>query len=256
MADFEALVAEGEAVPLEGFDFSWFEGRATEQRPSWGYLGLVAARIGTVDSVLDIETGGAEVFAEALERATAQPRVVAASETWEPNVPVAERRLAGYGARVVHMTDGAPLPFADRSFELVVSRHPVWADWKEIARVLVPGGTYLSQQVGRQSNRELYEFLMGPQPDDDGRSAARAREEAEAAGLSVTRLEEEALQVVFLDVGAIVHFLRKVPWTVPDFTVPRYRDRLRKLHDEIEANGRFVSHSRRMLVECGKPLAM
>src|SRR6516165_3050397 len=30
---FETLVAEGAAVPVEGWDFSWFEGRATEERP-------------------------------------------------------------------------------------------------------------------------------------------------------------------------------------------------------------------------------
>jgi uncharacterized protein (DUF952 family) len=253
VSDFDALVAEAEAVPLAGFDFSWFEGRATEQRPSWGYVGLVSERIGTVGSVLDIETGGGEVFAEGLERATACPSVVAATEAWAPNVPVAERRLAEFGGRVVHTPDGAPLPFADGSFELVVSRHPVSPDWPEITRVLVAGGTYLSQQVGQHSNRELYEALMGPQPDDDSRSAGLARQEAEAAGLSVARLEDESLEVVFLDVGAVVHFLRKVPWTVPDFTVPRYRTELRRVHDEIEASGRFVSHSRRMLVEARKP---
>jgi hypothetical protein len=34
--DFEELVAEAEAAPTEGWAFSWFEGRATEARPSWG----------------------------------------------------------------------------------------------------------------------------------------------------------------------------------------------------------------------------
>ena len=42
---FEQLVAEGDAVPVDGWDFSWFEGRATEQRPSWGYAGLIAGRM-------------------------------------------------------------------------------------------------------------------------------------------------------------------------------------------------------------------
>ncbi|MGH3302872.1 MAG: SAM-dependent methyltransferase, partial [Streptosporangiaceae bacterium] len=32
----QELVAEGAAVPVEGWDFSWFEGRATEERPAWG----------------------------------------------------------------------------------------------------------------------------------------------------------------------------------------------------------------------------
>ncbi|HLI45298.1 MAG TPA: hypothetical protein VKU92_12630 [Acidimicrobiales bacterium] len=253
MGSFEELVAEGERVPLGGFDFSWFEGRATEQRPSWGYLGLASRAIGAAGSVLDLETGGGEVFCQALERAPSLPVVVAATETWEPNVTLASRRLERFGALVVQTREGGPLPFATGSLDLAISRHPVAPDWTEIARVLAPGGAYLSQQVGESSNRELYERLMGPQPGGSSRSARRAREGAETAGLQVTRLEDEALEVVFFDIEAVVHFLRKVPWTVPGFTVSRYRDELRGLHDEIERTGRFVAHARRMLVEAVKP---
>ncbi len=31
---FEDLLAEAEAVPVDGWDFSWLEGRASEERPS------------------------------------------------------------------------------------------------------------------------------------------------------------------------------------------------------------------------------
>lgn len=34
---FDDLVTEAESAPVEGWDFSWLDGRATEQRPSWGY---------------------------------------------------------------------------------------------------------------------------------------------------------------------------------------------------------------------------
>jgi hypothetical protein len=34
---FEDLVAEAASAPIDGWDFSWLDGRATEQRPSWGY---------------------------------------------------------------------------------------------------------------------------------------------------------------------------------------------------------------------------
>jgi hypothetical protein len=50
-----------------------------------------------------------------------------------------------------------------------------------------------------------------------------------------------------------VHFLRKVVWTVPDFTVERYRERLCALHELIERDGRFVAHSQRYLIEARKP---
>ena len=34
---FEELVKEAASVSVAGWDFSWLSGRATEERPSWGY---------------------------------------------------------------------------------------------------------------------------------------------------------------------------------------------------------------------------
>jgi hypothetical protein len=63
----------------------------------------------------------------------------------------------------------------------------------------------------------------------------------------------ERLRQEFFDIGAVVYFLRKVIWTVPDFSVDLYRDRLRELHQHIEAGGPFVAHATRVLVEARKP---
>jgi hypothetical protein len=119
--------------------------------------------------------------------------------------------------------------------------------------VLRPGGTYLSQQIGAGSNRELTDFMMGPQEVSQSRSARLAVGDAEAAGLTVTDLREQALRVEFRDVGAVVYFLRKVLWTVPGFTVDGYRDQLARLHTYIQARGSFVSHAQRFLIEARKP---
>ncbi len=54
---FEDLVAEGVAVPTEGWDFSWFEGRATEARPSWGYARSAGDRLSRATAALDVQTG-------------------------------------------------------------------------------------------------------------------------------------------------------------------------------------------------------
>jgi SAM-dependent methyltransferase len=248
---FEELLAEGEAVPVEGWDFSWFEGRATEGRPSWGYSRLLAERMAGAAAALDIQTGGGEVLAQIPH----PPPVLAATESWPPNVEIARRNLAPLGASVAEAGDLADLPFPAESFDLVVSRHPTEVRWHEIARVLRPGGTYLSQQVGAGTNRELYEFMMGPQPTGPERipQAAFIEGAASAAGLVVVDLREQALRVVFNDVAAVVYFLRKVMWTVPGFTVDGYRDRLARLHDRIQAEGPFVAHSRRVLIEARKP---
>ena len=51
----------------------------------------------------------------------------------------------------------------------------------------------------------------------------------------------------------MVHFLRKVHWTVPGFTPEGYRDRLRTLHEQITGDGVFVATAQRMLVEARRP---
>src|SRR6266508_3538561 len=82
MATFEELVAEGAAVPVEGWDFSWFEGRAAEQRPSWGYARLMSERMATASRALDLQTGGGEVLAAVAK----PPPVLVATEGWAPNI--------------------------------------------------------------------------------------------------------------------------------------------------------------------------
>ncbi|PWI40904.1 class I SAM-dependent methyltransferase [Streptomyces sp. ICBB 8177] len=249
---FEELVAEAETAPVEGWDFSWLDGRATEQRPSWGYQRLMGERMARASAALDIQTGGGEVLA-------AVPRLApltVATESWPPNVVKATRLLHPLGAPVVADADEPPLPFVDGAFDLVVSRHPVTVWWEEIARVLRPGGTYLSQQVGPASVFEVVEYFLGPQPPEVRRSRHPddARAGAEAAGLEVADLRCEALRTEFFDIGAVVYFLRKVVWMVPDFTVDRYRERLRELHELISAEGSFVATTTRFLIEARKSL--
>ncbi len=246
---FEELVAEGAAAPTEGWDFSWFEGRAIEERPPWGYARLMAGRMAGATAALDVETGGGEVLATVMRR----PPLLVATESWPPNVAVARDRLRPLGAHVVAVADRPTLPFAAASFDLVVSRHPVVVLWAEIARVLRPGGTYLSQQIGAGTNRELTDFMMGPQPPNASRGPGPTRAAAEAAGLEVQDLRACALRVEFYDVAAVVCFLRKVRWTVPDFTPDAYLDRLRVMHELIRRDGSFVSTAQRLLVVAARP---
>lgn len=246
---FDDLVAEAESVSVDGWDFSWFAGRATEQRPSWGYQRLMSERLAAVSAAVDLQTGGGEVLAGA----EAFPPTMAAVESWPPNAALATQRLHPRGVVVVTTVAEAQLPFADAAFDLVVSRHPNTVWWNEIARVLRPGGTYLAQHIGPASVSELTEYFLGPQPEAWARRhPENERARAEAAGLQILQMRHERLRQEFFDIGAVIHFLRKVIWTVPDFTVQRYRQRLRDLHDRIEADGPFVAHASRVLVEARK----
>ncbi|WP_433870885.1 methyltransferase domain-containing protein [Saccharopolyspora sp. CA-218241] len=247
---FDDLLGEADSAAVDGWDFSWLDGRATEQRPSWGYQRSMSRRLAAASAALDVQTGGGEVLAEAARF----PPAMAATESWPPNLAQATRLLGPRGVVVVAAPDQRPLPFADAAFELVTSRHPATVRWGEIARVLAPGGTYFAQHVGPATAFELVEHFLGPQPEarrkrhPDDESA-----EAEAAGLAVVDVRCERLRMEFFDIGAIVYFLRKVIWTVPGFTVEGYRDALHALHQHIEREGSFVAHSSRTLFEARKP---
>lgn len=249
-SDVDALLAEGERADVSGWDFSWLDGRASEERPPWGYARVLAERLARAEASLDIQTGGGEVLAEA----SVFPPTAVATESWPPNLARATSRLHPRGVVVVADADEPPLPFADGAFDLVTSRHPASIWWDEIARVLRPGGSYLAQHVGPASAFELIEFFLGPQPaarlerDPAGEASA-----ARAAGLDVVDLRTARLRIEIRDVAAVVYLLRKVVWWVPGFTVERYRARLHELDAQIRAEGPFVAHSTRHLIEARKP---
>jgi SAM-dependent methyltransferase len=252
-SEFEQLLDEAAQVPTAGWDFSWFEGRATEERPTWAYSQSLTPRIENSRAVLELQTGGGERLSEILSKAERRPRVIVATESWTPNVALARANLGAYDVNVLELNDTAALPFSDKAFDFVCARHPTTTLWDEIARVLEPGGTFFAQLIGPGTNRELTDFMMGPQPVSQLHSAQRAATSATQAGLEVVDLREESLSVVFFDIGAVVYFLRKVIWTVPDFTVEKYRERLFALHDHIKKHGSFQSHAKRVLIEAIKP---
>lgn len=134
-------------------------------RPSYrgtAALGLCPSpgrRLGTVDSALDIDTGGGEVINDA----PTLPATTVVTESWPPNAAHARKILGPRGVQIVQPTEGGEaLPFDDASFDLVSARHPVRPNWPEIKRVLRPGGHYFAQHVGPFSAIELIEFLLGP----------------------------------------------------------------------------------------------
>ncbi|PXY24975.1 SAM-dependent methyltransferase [Prauserella sp. PE36] len=243
---FDDLVAEAATAPVDGWDFSWLDGRATEQRPYWGYQRRLGLRLARASAALDLQTGGGEVLAGAPRF----PPVMVATESWPPNVAAAATSLRPRGVVVVEASDEPPLPFTDAAFDLVTSRHPATVWWAEIARVLRPGGTYFAQHVGPGTMWELVEYFLGPQPEARRkRHPEREAAEARAAGLEIVDVRSARLRAEFFDIGAVVFFLRKVIWTVPGFTVDAYLGRLRELHELIRRDGVFVAHSTRTLIE-------
>lgn len=247
MTDFDDLVDDAEHAPIDSWDFGWLDGRAVEERPTWRYFDQASERALDVSTLLELQAGVGAMIG----RFASLPQLSVATEGFPQSVAKAAPLLR---ARDVHLVVTSQtheaLPFAAATFELVISRHPTEVWWREIARVLEPGGTYFAQHVGPHSLRSLSEFLMGhPLPDTSNRDTEVERRGAEAAGLVVQRIRLEHPRTAFFDVGAVVYFLRLVPWIVPDFTVTKYRHALRELHEVIECHGAFETTASRTLIE-------
>ena len=154
---YEVLVKEAMEHDFKGWDFSWTHGRWHEGEPSWNYRRLVKEKIAAIDSLLDMGTGGGEFLASLENR----PPVTSATESFEPNSPVARARLEPLGVKVLSFVDDQELPLPAETFEVVINRHESYAP-SELQRILKPGGTFLTQQVGALDCIQLNQFLGAP----------------------------------------------------------------------------------------------
>lgn len=150
---------------------------------------------------------------------------------------VATARLAPLGVTV--LTGDAPT-----GFDLVLNRHG-HLDAADTARVLRPGGTLLTQQVGGDDCTDLNAMLGAPSDPPPARwDASTAGAALTAAGFTLQDVREEHPALTFTDVGALVFHLRMVSWQIPGFTPARYDAALRRLH----AAGPIVVHTHRFLI--------
>lgn len=241
---FNTLIAEYHH-PFNGWDFSYLNGRWVDlhQQYHWDYAQIVTSAMKGAQKMLDMRTGGGERLAQYL---AIQPVAeVSATEGYAPNISAARQRLAPLGVTVYEVQDDR-LPLPDASLDLIINRHGSYKA-SEVQRVLKPGKCFITQQVGDQTNHRLHELLGStpPQqppvhPGPDERSAwnlASAVGELEAGGWQIREQQEEVYPTRYYDVGAIVYYLKAVPWVVPGFTVERFFDQLVRIRDRIEHEG-------------------
>jgi hypothetical protein len=118
-------------------------------------------------------------------------------------------------------------------------------------RVLRAGGTFLTQQVGSENDRELRERFGSYQasPDAADPYAAQLR----AAGFEIAQARESRTQKSFRDVGAVAWYMKVLRWEFPGFSVSGSITLLREVHTIIERQGGFIVHDHRYLLEARKP---
>lgn len=245
---FERLIAEGLAAGFSGWDFQWLDGRMLQDEPPWDYGQLVKSRLPNVQSLLDIGTGGGELLASLAPL----PPDTHATEAYPPNQPIARQQLALLGVIVHDIEEDEDLPFDDQRFDLVIDRHESF-DPEELQRVLKPGGTFITQQVGGLDNLELNQVLEDKLSFPYTRwSLAEALTGLYEAGFDVHRAEKTALQYTFLDIGAVVYYLKVIAWQVVGFDPQTHREGLIKIHNIIERQGSFIATAHRFLIVAQK----
>jgi SAM-dependent methyltransferase len=238
-----------ERQPFSGWDFSYVDGRMIEEQMPWSYPSRAAQLMHHASSVVDLDTGGAERFLELREH---WPDRVVATENYLPNLRLAADRLVPFGARMVdaQVTARGPLPFADGAFELVLNRHSA-INAREVARILAPGGTFLTQQVhGLYAHDLLAAFDAEPQWPDE--TLEKNVSGLQAAGLAIVEAQEWTGRLTFVDVGAVVYYLGAVPWLVPGFSVATHLSYLLALQRQLESRGCLEYVARKYLIEAHK----
>jgi hypothetical protein len=112
----------------------------------------------------------------------------------------------------------------------VTNRHESFVA-AEVARVLAPGGRFVTQQVGSDLGAPFRGLLgAAPMRDTSVWRLSVAVDQVQAAGLEVTLWGEAETPMTFADIGALAWYLRHLPWVMPEFDIDRHRQALVALH--------------------------
>ena len=195
---------------LNGWDFSSVH---IERSPvPWEYVDVVRKYIKPTDRVLDIGTGGGEIFlslAPYFREGVGIDLDPSMIEAARHN----QRSLSSGNISLINM-DGCDLQFDPDHFDVVLLRHAhVYVG--EIVRVLRPGGYFITQTVGQRSSLNLLN-AFGWTPLSFGvdwwQPVADLAEEFRSHGCHIITQAEYDIPYWFLDIGSFMFWLLAVPW--------------------------------------------
>ena len=247
---FNFLVSESEHQ-FSGWDFSYIADRVVNSPLTWSYTSTILPLIRDTESLLDMGTGGGEFLTSLMPL----PKDTCATESYEPNVPIAKKRLETLGVKVFFCKDKEKLPFKDEEYDLIINRHEDYSE-KEVFRVLKPNGIFITQQVGDKNDSKLRLVLTGSEKSENDTewNLNFAKEKLKANGFEIVDGQEIINSTRIFDVGALAYFLKAIPWELPGFTVEKYYNKLLEIHNLITNKGylELDSNNHRFIIKARK----
>jgi len=234
---------EDEKAVFRGWDFSYLKKRAIEQKPPWNYTKIAKKLIKKSHSVLDMETGGGEIFSSLKPF----PKHTVAYEGYKPNIPIARKRLKPIGIKVVECRNLKKLPFKNQEFDLVLNRHGA-INAKEIYRILKEGGIFFTQQVDSERNLIDLMTLFGKKLKWTFNNLSYREKELEKAGFEIKDAKKWKGKYIFKDVGAVVYYLKAIPWIINGFSVKNNLKDLKKLQEKLNKNKELKFDTARFMI--------
>lgn len=244
-----ALWKQEEAIAhIQGWDFSHLRGRYEEEQDlPWDYEQLVHSYLKKEDHLLDMDTGGGE-FLLTLHHPYTKTWC---SEGYEPNFELIQQTLAPLGIHVTKAQANA-LPYQDEQFDIIINRHGD-LEPDEVYRLLKPNGIFITEQVGKDNDRDLVTMLMQDVPLSFPKQQLAYRiKEMETIGFEILQRQEAYRPIRFYDVGALVWFAHIIEWEFPNFSVDAYLPQLYQLQKQIEEHGEIQGTIHRFMIVASK----
>jgi SAM-dependent methyltransferase len=242
---YEYLIKEYNA-PFAGWDFSYLDGRMEQEPLPWNYKNIVGKNIFEKEALLDMDTGGGE-FLSSLSNL---PKNVYATEGYEPNIAIAEQKLKEKNIVVKAIKRTGEIPFDDEYFDIIINRHGAY-EIKDIKRALKNKGIFITQQVGDLNGIDINTAFETKIMDNVEWCLIINIEMVKDSGMKIVEYGEHIGKMKFDDIGAVVYYLKCIPWQVKGFSVDTYYKKLEIMNEIIEKEGtiKFILHRFYMIIK-------
>jgi len=242
-------IAEG-VGEIEGWDFSRV--RAGRGPVPWNYVDIVQQYLKPTDQVLDIGTGGGEIF---LSLAAYFGEGVGVDD-YPPMLETAQRNQSNLSIDNVRwLRMGADdLKFGPEEFDVVLTRH-LEVHVAEIVRVLRTGGYFITQMVGKNSSKNFLE-AFGWTPDSFGpdwwQPVAELADQFQAQGCHILAQGEYDVPYWFKDMASFMFWMMAVPWP-EDIQLEKHWQNINRILETSTTSRGIETNEHRGLLIVQKP---